>query len=351
MQLRASGIVLKEKRGGGVTREVQRAPERLRHRRRRLHRFARSGSAPRPRRPGLRARQLRSVLRPADQGAQPRTAFGAPVVLLPRGGYPRRLRPRPLGGGDPSRRVDPPGREGRGAPLGRRSRRLRGRERPRHDPDPRVGAGAEGSEGPLRLLLVRLRRQHEGSLLRGRLRRSPGEPLRGDEEGGGASLPHVLPPVRDERRGPALLHRVRPPPAPRDGDPQVHPPDPGREGDRPVRRRLLPEGLHLYRRHRLRGPRRADRAPGVPGLQPRGVGHDLPFGPGRADREGVREGRRAALQAAAARGRPGDVRGHLPREGRDRLRPAHADRARRIPFRRMVPASGNREDLPERRLP
>jgi UDP-glucuronate 4-epimerase len=80
---------------------------------------------------------------------------------------------------------------------------------------------------------------------------------------------------------------------------------------------------------------------GVPGLQPRRVGHDLPFGPGRADRDGVREGRRAELQAAAARGRPGDVRGHLPRQGGDRLRPTHSDRARCCSFRRLVPASGN----------
>src|SRR3989304_6016077 len=185
------------------------APPRLRPRSRRLHRFASLANPPGPGGPRLRNRQLRSLLRPADQGAEPGKAFGAPVVLLPRGGYPRRVRPRPMGGGDARRRADPPGREGGSAPVGRRSRRVRGRERPRYDPGPRLGAGTAGPEAPVRLLLVRLRREYEGPLRRGRLRRSPGEPLRGDEEGGGAPLPHLLPPLRDERGRPALLHRLR----------------------------------------------------------------------------------------------------------------------------------------------
>ena len=61
------------------------------------------------------------------------------------------------------------------------------------------------------------------------------------------------------------------------------------------------------------------------------------YGPGRADREGVRERRAATVQAAAARRRPRDVRGDLPRERRDRLRPAHSDRPGRCAFRRLVP--------------
>ena len=70
-----------------------------------------------------------------------------------------------------------------------------------------------------------------------------------------------------------------------------------------------------------------------------------------ADRGGVREGRGAALQAAAARGRSRDVRGHLPREEGDRLRPAHADRARRMPFSSNGTGVRKPQDLPERRLP
>ena len=132
---------------------------------------------------------LRSVLRPADQRAQPRAAFGAPVVLLPRGGTSATPRPSPAGEGIP-----PDALIHLAAKAGVRPSVA----------DPQPGYADVNVHGTIRMLeWARARKvpkvlfASSSSVYGGNTKvpfpsddsvdRSSGEPLRGDEEGGGAS--------------------------------------------------------------------------------------------------------------------------------------------------------------------
>jgi len=90
-----------------------------------------------------------------------------------------------------------------------------------------VGAGAEGSKGSLRILLVRLRRKHEGSLHEDDFVDHPVSPYAATKKRASSS-PHVLPPVRMNVAA-LRFFTVYGPVNARNGDPQVHPEDPGRE--------------------------------------------------------------------------------------------------------------------------
>ena len=108
--------------------------------------------------------------------------------------------------------------------------------------------------GRLRLVLVRLRRRGRAAAPR----RHPlpaGVPLRRHQAGRRAPGRAVPPQPRPAHDEPALLHRVRPAPAPRHGLPPLPESGPRRQGRPALRRRRADPRLHLRGRHRGRHPR------------------------------------------------------------------------------------------------
>ena len=71
-------------------------------------------------------------------------------------------------------------------------------------------AGTTRRAPRLRIVQLRLRRQHAAAVLRARQRGPSGEPLRGDQEGQRADGAHVRPSLRAPDDRPTLLHRLRP---------------------------------------------------------------------------------------------------------------------------------------------
>ena len=118
-----------------------------------------------------------------------------------------------------------------------RAHPLRGRQLHRHPAPARGGAPARTAELRLRLVLVGLRHQREGAVRRGRRGRPADQPLRHHQAGRRAALLQLPPPLRPAHRLPALLHRLRPGAAARDGDPQVHRPARPRRDRAALRRR------------------------------------------------------------------------------------------------------------------
>ena len=92
----------------------------------------------------------------------------------------------------------------------------------------------------------------QGAVQRGRPRRRADQPLRRHQARRRTALLHLLAPVQAAGLLPAVLHRLRPPPAAGPGDPQVHPPDQPRRARPVLRRRLDQPRLHLRRGHRRR---------------------------------------------------------------------------------------------------
>ena len=137
-----------------------------------------------------------------------------------------------------TRRRRPPGGAGRRAPLAGRARALRRRQRQRHAAPARRGARARrrrasSSRRPPRSTAPTAAAvRGDGSLPDSRSRPTPRPSARASCS---ATPP---PPLRHARHLPALLHRLRPAPAARPGDPQVHAPDRRGAADPALRRRL-----------------------------------------------------------------------------------------------------------------
>src|SRR6185312_11210280 len=112
-------------------------------------------------------------------------------------------------------------------------------------------------------------------------------------------------PLRAGRQLPPLLHRLRPAPAARPGNPQVRAAHRGGHADRSLRRREHQPRLHVHRRYRRRrsgGDRRGGDGARLPVVQPGGLAHDDAARPGGASQPGAgKKGDRRVAAGAAGR--------------------------------------------------
>ncbi len=231
---------------------------------RRVHRLPSGRAAAGRGLPGGRRRQPERVLRSAAQAGAPGPPARARGLRVP-AGRPRRPRAHPgavrrgaAEGGGPSRR--PGGR----ALFAAEPARLRRRQPGGLSQRARGLPASRGRAPGLRLVQLRLRRQHQDAVLGARQCRPSGEPLRRDQEGERADGPHLQPSLPAADHGPALLHRLRPVGPARHGPVPVHQGHARRPADRGLQPRPDAARLHLHRRHRRRrapGDRRPARRP------------------------------------------------------------------------------------------
>uniref|UniRef100_A0A804NP20 Uncharacterized protein n=1 Tax=Zea mays TaxID=4577 RepID=A0A804NP20_MAIZE len=311
--------------------------------------------APRARRRRRRPRQLQRLLRPVPE-ARAAAAAGVPR----RGGGGRRRQRRGAAGA--AARVGAlharaaPGRAGRRAARDAGAAGVRGlqRGRPRRPLRGRGKARRPAAGGRVGVVVVGVRAQHPGALLRGAPHGPPRVAVRGHQEGRRGHRARVQPHLRALHHRPPLLHRVRAVGPPRHGLLLLRPQHRRRRARHAVpRRRRLRRAprLHLHRRRRQGLPRRARhgrqehglqvrpqaRARAAPRVQPRqhlaGARHPH----GRHPREAPgQEGDQARRHDASQRGRAVHARQCQPRRARLRLPPRHLARGRPPPFRRLV---------------
>ena len=152
------------------------------------------------------------------------------------------------------RRLPPRRRAGRPHELGAPLRPLRPQQRRGDAAAARGGPRAPRPAARLRVIVVGLRRVRAAADARGRAA-APALALRGDQARGRAAVPRLPRQPRRRHRGAALLHRLRPAPAPRHGVPALLRGRGVRRAHRAVRRRPPEPRLHLRRRRRDRDPR------------------------------------------------------------------------------------------------
>ncbi|EXI72637.1 MAG: hypothetical protein AW07_03082 [Candidatus Accumulibacter sp. SK-11] len=196
-----------------------------------------------------RHRQSQRLLRRSPQALAPRPTRRAGRFPLRRPRHHRStsngrpFRSRGLRSRHPSRRTG-------GCPLlVGESRRLRGQQS-RRLPD-----GARRLSPPWRptprlcLEFQRLWRQRAHALCRAGPCRSPGQSLRGDQEGQRADGAHVQPSLPSSHHRSPLLHRLRAVGTPRHGSLPVHPRDHRGAANRRLQSRGHAARLYLHRRH------------------------------------------------------------------------------------------------------
>ena len=225
----------------------------LRHRRRGVHRFAPVRAAVRARRRRDRLRQLRSLLPARRQGKEPDQAARRAEVHVRRGRHPRRRGAGPRVRGASSRRWSSTWRRWRASARRWPSRRATPTST---SPERSACSTPSRAHGVARFVFG------SSSSVYGRDSQPPFKesdpcltplsPYAATKRANELMLftAHHLYAVR--RHLPALLHRVRPAPAARPGDPQVRAADGGGEADPAVRRRLDVARLHVRRRHHRR---------------------------------------------------------------------------------------------------
>ncbi len=326
-----------------------------RDRRGRVHRLAHLPQAARGGAPGGRRRRGQRLLRSELEGGAPRPPRAAAGVLV-RAARPRRPRrgERAVRAGAPRRGREPRGAGGRPL-LDREPARVR-RLEPRRVRQRARGLPPQRLRAPrLRVVELRVRREHAAAVLGARQHRPPAQPVRGDEEGERADGPHVLAPLRAADVGPAVLHGVRAVGAARHGDVPVREGDARGARDRRVQPRQDAARFHVHRRHRRGGrahpararaaerrvarrrPRSGHEPRALPRLQHRQQRARRADAPHRGARARARREREEELLADAGRRRAGDVRRHRRARRRGRLHAADVDRGRRRAVRRVVP--------------
>ncbi len=130
-----------------------------------------------------------------------------------------------------------PRRAGWRALFGSQPLRLRGGEPHRVPQHPRGLSSQRRRAPPLRLLVLRLRRQHVDAVLGPPERRPPAVALRRDQEGERADGARLRQHLRACLHGPALLHGVRALGPARHGDVDLRQGDPGRRADHALQSR------------------------------------------------------------------------------------------------------------------
>ena len=163
-----------------------------------------------------------------------RRTRGRPLRRGPRFGV-EWLRRRRASGGARRRPAEPPAADP-----------LRRRQLHRHPAAAGSSASPRARAVRLRLVVVGIRHQRESAVCRGRPGRPAHQPVCHHQAGGGAAVLQLPPSLRPEDGVPTLLHGLRTPPTPGDGDPQVHRPSgPRRRGSSLRSRELAPDYTYI----------------------------------------------------------------------------------------------------------